>query len=95
MQLPCLSVALGSSDLPFAVHDAEFYVDQLRVIVDTLVGVVPFHLVAHSMGGAVAVAFCGTYPDRVRQLVLMAPAGFIDAKMQPLRCIKSCHCCGE
>lgn len=33
------------------------------------------HLVGHSMGGALALAFAGTHPDRVASLTLIAPGG--------------------
>jgi pimeloyl-ACP methyl ester carboxylesterase len=36
----------------------------------------PFDLLGHSLGGAVAVEFAIEYPDLVRRLVLVAPAGF-------------------
>lgn len=35
----------------------------------------PFDLVGHSLGGAVAIAVADRYPERVRRLVLVAPAG--------------------
>lgn len=36
----------------------------------------PFDLLGHSLGGAVAVALADDHPNRVRSLVLLAPAGF-------------------
>jgi pimeloyl-ACP methyl ester carboxylesterase len=41
-----------------------------------LLGVTRFTLVGHSLGGAVAAALAELMPDRVRGLVLLAPAGF-------------------
>lgn len=32
-------------------------------------------LIGYSMGGAISTCFAATYPDRVRQLILLAPAG--------------------
>ncbi|AEF42663.1 acetoin dehydrogenase dihydrolipoyllysine-residue acetyltransferase subunit [Hoyosella subflava] len=40
------------------------------------IGVSKAHLVAHSMGGAVAVTAAGHSPDRVASLSLISPAGF-------------------
>jgi pimeloyl-ACP methyl ester carboxylesterase len=51
---------------------------ELEQVADRLVnGVEPerFDLVGHSLGGAVAVATAARHPERVRRLVLVAPAG--------------------
>lgn len=34
------------------------------------------HVLAHSMGGGIAIRFAAKFPDRVNKLVLAAPAGF-------------------
>jgi pimeloyl-ACP methyl ester carboxylesterase len=37
-----------------------------------------FHVIGHSMGGAIAVSFAATYPTKVKSLTLLAPAGYFD-----------------
>eukprot|EP01038_Epipyxis_sp_PR26KG_P017124 gene17124-23568_t len=46
-----------------------------------------FHIIAHSMGGSLATIFASRYPDQVRSLTLLAPAGLMD--LGPLRIIRS------
>ena len=74
------------------VGDPEAYtfdllVDDLAGLVDVL-ALEPFHLLGHSMGGAVAMRYALRAPERVRSLVLLdtgakSAAGSIDL-MQPL-----------
>ncbi|MFK7834638.1 MAG: alpha/beta fold hydrolase [Sulfitobacter sp.] len=65
----------GFSDRPSGVQDQRFFLQQLGELLahegveDNLT------LVGYSMGGAVATAFAGAYPDRVSQLILLASAG--------------------
>lgn len=49
----------------------EALADALRCRTET-----PFDLLGHSLGGAVALRFATDYPELVRRLVLVAPAGF-------------------
>jgi len=55
-------------------HDADFYLRQLIAFADA-VGFQKFDLMGTSMGGALAAHLDAKYPDRVRRLVLLAPAG--------------------
>lgn len=56
------------------VHDADFYVREVLRFADAL-GMRRFDLIGTSMGGALAVHLAATHPERVRRLVLLAPAG--------------------
>ena len=79
--------------LDFALDPAGFSADVDHVL--TALGIDRVHLVGHSMGGAVAIAFASAQPERVASLTLIAPAGlgseinaaFIDgfAKMERRR----------
>lgn len=64
----------GRSDAPEIDYGVPFYVDYLRKFMDAL-GIEKAHLAGSSMGGTIAATFAATYPDRVRRLVLLAPAG--------------------
>lgn len=55
-------------------HDADFYVREVVRFADAL-GMRRFDLIGTSMGGALAVHVAALHPERVRRLVLLAPAG--------------------
>lgn len=55
-------------------HDPEFYAREVLRFADAL-GMRRFDLVGTSMGGALAVRVAATAPERVRRVVLLAPAG--------------------
>jgi pyruvate dehydrogenase E2 component (dihydrolipoamide acetyltransferase) len=59
--------------MDFALDAAGFAADIDHVL--AALGVGRVHLVGHSMGGAIAVSFAGSHPDRVASLTLIAPAG--------------------
>lgn len=54
-------------------------VKRLRAFVEKM-GLTSFHLAGHSMGGAIAGAYAHAYPDQVRSLLLIAPAGVRSAR---------------
>jgi pimeloyl-ACP methyl ester carboxylesterase len=44
----------------------------------------PYHLVANSLGGKVAVEYAARYPDQVARLVLLCPSGLSDVERLPV-----------
>ncbi|MGJ8555856.1 MAG: alpha/beta fold hydrolase [Sulfitobacter geojensis] len=65
----------GFSSKPKGPQDRAFFVNQLaELLAHEGVGD-HLTLVGYSMGGAISTCFTQAYPDRVHQLVLLAPAG--------------------
>jgi pimeloyl-ACP methyl ester carboxylesterase len=56
----------------------------------SLLGEIPLHVIGHSMGGALAALFADAHRARVASLVLVAPAGLMDASY--LRCMRILCC---
>ena len=65
----------GFSDRPSAAQDREFFVSHLDELLNALGEHEKFLLIGYSMGGAVAAAYTAAFAQRVRNLVLVAPAG--------------------
>ena len=65
----------GFSDRPTAAQDREFFVSHLDELLNALGEHEKFLLIGYSMGGAVAAAYSAAFAQRVRNLVLVAPAG--------------------
>jgi len=63
----------GYSDRPKATYDRAFFEGQLLNLLDALKISRPVDVVGLSMGGAVAVGFTASHPQRVRKLVLIDP----------------------
>jgi pimeloyl-ACP methyl ester carboxylesterase len=63
----------GYSDRPEADYSQAFYRKQLFDLLNTLKIQQPVDLVGHSMGGGVVIDFTANYPDRVKNVVLIAP----------------------
>jgi pimeloyl-ACP methyl ester carboxylesterase len=69
------------SGLPISV---DYLVERLHVYLDEFVQTPPYHLVASSLGGKVAVEFAVRYPEMVRRLVLLCPSGLGDEERLPV-----------
>ena len=65
----------GFSDRPTAAQDREFFVSHLDELLNALGEHEKFLLIGYSMGGAVVAAYTAAFAQRVRNLVLVAPAG--------------------
>lgn len=56
-------------------YTAELFAEQLDDITKYVWGDEKFYLVGTSMGGAITTAFCKNHPEKVKKLILLAPAG--------------------
>jgi pimeloyl-ACP methyl ester carboxylesterase len=64
--------------------DVEYLVGQLHLYLDSFVQTPPYHLVASSLGGKVAVEYAVRYPEQVARLVLLCPSGLGDEERLPI-----------
>jgi pimeloyl-ACP methyl ester carboxylesterase len=67
--------------LPISV---DYLVEQLHRYLESFVQTPPYHLVAASLGGKIAVEYSARYPDRVARLVLLCPSGMGDKECLPI-----------
>ncbi len=67
--------------LPIGV---DYLVEQLHRYLESFVQTPPYHLVAASLGGKIAVEYAARYPDRVARLVLLCPSGMGDEERLPI-----------
>lgn len=65
----------GFSDRPRGTQDAAFFIRQLDDLLEDQGVTGEITLLGYSMGGAITAAFAGQQAGRIRQLVLLAPAG--------------------
>jgi pimeloyl-ACP methyl ester carboxylesterase len=66
----------GDSDRPDAVYDLAFFVRVVSEVIARLRLDRPA-VAGHSLGALIAGGFAGEYPEQVRALALIAPAGFL------------------
>jgi pimeloyl-ACP methyl ester carboxylesterase len=64
--------------------DVDFLVDQLHLYLDSFVQAPPYHLVAASLGGKIAIEYAVRYPEEVERLVLLCPSGLGDEERLPV-----------
>jgi pimeloyl-ACP methyl ester carboxylesterase len=62
----------------------DYLVEQLHGYLDSFVQTPPYHLVAASLGGKIAVEFAVRYPEQVARLVLLCPSGMGDEERLPI-----------
>jgi pimeloyl-ACP methyl ester carboxylesterase len=77
---PCLQRRIAAKQ-PITV---EYLVGELHTYLDRFVQAPPYHLVASSLGGKVAVEFAVKYPDLVDRVVLLCPSGMGDEEKLPV-----------
>lgn len=62
----------------------DYLVGQLHTFVENFVQNPPYHLVASSLGGKVAVEFAVKYPELTNRVVLLCPSGMGDQEQLPI-----------
>jgi pimeloyl-ACP methyl ester carboxylesterase len=67
----------GFSDRPDIKYDSDLYDRELLNLLDGLKVAAPVNMVGYSMGGGNVIGFAGRHPERVKKLILIAPAGFV------------------
>lgn len=85
----------GLSDRPRGRQDAAFFVSQLDDLLASQGVRGDITLLGYSMGGAIATAFAATVPDRIRQLILIAPAGCVPARQGSVRWVTDLPVLGD
>ena len=67
----------GYSDRPRIKYNKELYVESLKELLNILGLEEPVNLVGYSMGGPIVGYFADKYPERVKTVSMIAPAGFM------------------
>jgi pimeloyl-ACP methyl ester carboxylesterase len=67
--------------LPISV---DYLVEQLHLYLTHFVQTPPYHLVAASLGGKIAIEYAVRYPTEVSRLVLLCPSGMGDEERLPI-----------
>ena len=62
----------------------EYLVEQLHLYLEQFVQTPPYHLVAASLGGKIAVEYAIRYPQMVSRIVLLCPSGMGDEERLPI-----------
>jgi pimeloyl-ACP methyl ester carboxylesterase len=67
----------GFSDRPAGPYNSALYQSELSSLIQGLNLTTPLSLVGYSMGGANVVDYAASHPNQIKQLVLIAPAGYM------------------
>jgi pimeloyl-ACP methyl ester carboxylesterase len=74
-----------------SIFNGDGHVQQLReLIVGLQLTLRKYHLIGHSMGGALAALYASLYGDEVLSLTVLSPAGLMD--IGALKLLRSCSC---
>ncbi len=73
----CDLPGFGNSGKPDAAYDLATFARALDVVLDTIAPGRQMLLLGHSLGGMIAADLAARRPDRIAQLVLVDPAGFL------------------
>lgn len=85
----------GLSDTVRGKQDAQFFLQQLTDLLAHEQVDEPLTVLGYSMGGAIAAHFAAAYPVRVRQLILLAPAGMHDISGPKVRVVRDWPLIGD
>ena len=67
--------------LPISI---DYLVEQLHDYLESFVQTPPYHVVAASLGGKIAVEYAARHPDRVARIVLLCPSGMGEEERLPI-----------
>lgn len=67
----------GFSDRPAGPYNSALYQSELSSLIEGLNLATPLSLVGYSMGGATVVDYAASHPEQIKELVLIAPAGYM------------------
>lgn len=77
-----------------ARYDLHCFAEQTADLLKSIgLGDARVNLLGFSLGGAVAVAFAQRYPERVRRIVAISPAGFVPRVPPLYYLLRACWCC--
>jgi pimeloyl-ACP methyl ester carboxylesterase len=62
----------------------DYLVEQLDLFLDQFVQAAPYHLVAASLGGKIAIEYAERFPEKVARIVLLCPSGMGDVEQMPI-----------
>lgn len=85
----------GYSDRAGGAQDQAFFLRQLNDLLEEQGVEGDLTVIGYSMGGIIATAFAANQPERIRDLVLLAPAGMKTAGFSMLRRISALPVLGE
>ena len=85
----------GFSDRPAGRQDTDFFVEQLEELLEHQGVTGDTTLFGYSMGGAIGTAFAARHPDRIRHLILLAPAGLSVPQGRLIRFIRDVPWLGD